>query len=71
MGPRPRLCVGIVLSVAGIGRSAYAFRDHLAKIVRSERPFYLAHLEPELRDALFWIKANTPARCRISGKPRA
>ncbi len=54
------LCVGIVLSVAGIGRSAYAFRDHLAKIVRSERPFYLAHLEPELRDALFWIKANTP-----------
>ena len=54
------LCLGIILSLAGIGRSAYAFRDHLSKIVRSERPFYLAHLEPELRDALFWIKANTP-----------
>jgi hypothetical protein len=55
------LVIAVLLSTAGMMKSAYVFSRHSIKIAGSERPFYLAHLEPDLRSALFWIKANTPA----------
>ncbi len=55
------LVIAVLLSTAGMMKSGYVFSRHIITIAGSERPFYLAHLEPDLRSALFWIKANTPA----------
>jgi len=55
------LVIAVLLSTAGMMKSAYVFSRHLVTIAGSERPFYLAHLEPDLRSALSWIKTNTPA----------
>ncbi|HSV98508.1 MAG TPA: DUF6798 domain-containing protein [Spirochaetota bacterium] len=55
------LVIALLLSTAGMVKSAYVFSRHIVKIAGSERPFYLAHLEPNLREALLWIKGNTPA----------
>ncbi len=66
---KPFLALALILSAAGILKSVYHFTDHACKIYRSDRPFYLAHLDPDLREALAWIKTSTPSDSSILASP--
>ena len=63
------IALGIILSLTAIGKSLFTFRDQLSFIIQSNSPFYLDNLNPELREALFWIKAKTPGNSSFLVSP--